>query len=89
MLLPVLLLVLIQAVSVSSSDNHRGYFSSLDHVELNHDPAALGKLKDNKEGFFFGSDTLIAPGNRVPMGCEDLRAQVRGRKAKGAVLFCF
>ena len=71
------LLLLLQAVSVSSSDNHRGYFSSLDHVELNQDPAALGKIKDNKEGFFFGSDTLLAPGNRVPLGCEELRTKVR------------
>jgi hypothetical protein len=25
-----------------------------------------------QEGFFFGSDTLIAPGNRVPLGKEAL-----------------
>jgi hypothetical protein len=61
---------------VSSSDNHRGYFSSLDHTELNKDPAKLGKLADNKEGFFFGSDSLIAPGNRTPEGCEQLQAKV-------------
>lgn len=63
-------------MSVSSSDNHRGYFSSLDHTELNKDPAKLGKLADNKEGFFFGSDSLIAPGNRTPEGCEQLQAKV-------------
>lgn len=36
------------AVSVASSTNNRGYFSSLDHTEFNKDPAGM-RIKDNKE----------------------------------------
>ncbi len=36
------------AVSVASSTNNRGYFSSLDHTEFNKDPAGM-RIRDNKE----------------------------------------
>lgn len=35
-------------MSIATSDNHRGYFSSLDHAEYNRDPQGV-HLKDNKE----------------------------------------
>lgn len=37
-----------RAVSVASSANNRGYFSSADHAEYNKDPAGV-RIKDNKE----------------------------------------
>lgn len=48
-------------------------------AEFNKDPNGL-HIKDNKEGFFFGSDTLISPGNRVPTGKEHLLQGVGGRQ---------
>ncbi|KAG2451011.1 hypothetical protein HYH02_004281 [Chlamydomonas schloesseri] len=79
-----------RAVSVASSTNNRGYFSSADHAEYNKDPSGL-VIKDNKEGFFFGSDNLIAPGNRVPPGKAAAGAEVEsymeaGRAACVAVM---
>ncbi|KAG2428436.1 hypothetical protein HXX76_011556 [Chlamydomonas incerta] len=71
-----------RAVSVASSANNRGYFSSADHAEYNKDPAGV-RIKDNKEGFFFGSDNLISPGNRVPAGKAAAGVEVEAYMAAG------
>ncbi|PNW78286.1 hypothetical protein CHLRE_09g403550v5 [Chlamydomonas reinhardtii] len=71
-----------RAVSVASSANNRGYFSSADHAEYNKDPAGV-RIKDNKEGFFFGSDNLIAPGNRVPAGKAAAGTEMEGYMEAG------
>lgn len=58
-------------VHVKRSSNHRGYFCSADYVELNKDPVGAHVL-DQKEGFFFGSDSLIAPGNIAPVSTPSI-----------------
>lgn len=62
-------------VNVKFSKGNRGYFTSAGYSEINKDPAGT-IVRDNKEGFFFGSDSMIAPGNVVPAGKQHLLAEV-------------
>ncbi|GAX80163.1 hypothetical protein CEUSTIGMA_g7601.t1 [Chlamydomonas eustigma] len=60
-----------EKVNVAHNNSNRGYFNSLGYLELNKDPNGIS-IRDSKEGFFFGSDNFLAPGNLAPEGKEAL-----------------